>query len=213
MPDSSVESVRSLVDETKVSDGQGASLVSPLLDACVEQLPVSPLADKLAEGLTKRVSPVFISRALNKRLESYRFARALLMTRKGSLDADALAVIGAGVDEGVSREDFEVYVSEFSIVPNEQFLTGLNIVSLNGQVGFSPELSRRIIRYGLSNESLGADWAYFVRIILTARKRGVDDETIAAAAVDVLSDGGIVSDVIEKLGFTGRDLGDQKESE
>ncbi len=212
VPQTAVDSVVSLVNKGNVTDEQAALLLSPLLEACVEQLPVSPLADKLAEGAAKRVSPLLIARALGKRLESYQFARELLLTKRGDLAPEALTVVGTGVDEGVSREDFEVYVSEFGKQSPDVFLTGLIMVSLQGQAAYDAVLTRRIIRQGISSESLDGGWRYFVRIILAARERGITDAAVANGAVGVLRNKGIVSDVMEELGFTGRDLGDEEEN-
>lgn len=212
VPAASVASVESLVGKGVANDAQAVSLLSLLLEACVEQLPVSPLADKLAEGVAKRVPPPFIARALKKRLDGYRLARTLLLTRAGSLDPEALTVVGMGVDEGVPSKDFETYVAEFGKQPQDMFLTGLMMVSLQGQAAFDFNRTRRIIEQGITSESLNDGWRYFVRVILAARKRGISDEAVTEGAVAVLGKGGVVSDVMEELGFTSRDLGYDEES-
>ncbi len=213
VPQAAIQSLDEVVENGRVTEGQAASLLSPLLAACVEQLPVPPLADKLAEGLVKRVSPPQIVRALNRRLGGYRFARGLLLTRAGNLNLEALSVVGMGVDEGVARDDFSVFVREFGKESADMFLTGLTMVSLQGQIGFDAKLSRQIIRVGISSNGLDNGWRYFVRIILAAREHGVSDGTIADGALNVLSKGGVVSDVMEELGFTGRDLGGDEDNE
>jgi len=202
----SVEQVKSLVSDSLVTEDQAVSLLSPLLKACVEQLPLFPFEDKLAEGISKRVVPLSIVRVLDKRLEAYRFARELLLTSSGRLDQDALVVIGESVEKGVSKNDFESYAMAFEDQSPEIFSTGVTMVALQGQVGFDYALTRTILEHGVKRGVLSTDWRYFVRIILAARKQDVSDKAIANAAVSVILADGAISDVMPELGFTERSL-------
>lgn len=209
----SVDRIETLRSSGKATDEMAESLLSPLLAACVEQLPLAPLQDKLAEGTAKHVPPPFIVRALNKLLGEYRFARQLLMTTRGSASPEALSTIGEGLDKGVPREDFETYVHQYSELSEEVFTTGVTMISLQGQADFSYALSKRIIDRGVQTGELSSGWKYFVRIILAARKRGMTDERIADAAVAVMDAGGSVSDVMNELGFTSRYLGGERKAD
>ncbi|QGY38606.1 hypothetical protein GM415_00080 [Pseudodesulfovibrio cashew] len=208
-----VELVRARVDAGSVSEAQADGLLSPLLDACVERFPLDPMQDKLAEGLAKHVPALVITRALLERLEGYRFARELLLTSTGTLDSEALVAVAEGVGEGVPRDDFKRYVSRFANLSPEAFRTGVIMTSLQGQAGFDFGLTSQVVEAGIKNRSLSPQWRYLVRIILAARRRGIDDPAIAAAAVAVLEEGGPVSSVMAKLGFTGRNLSGRTESE
>lgn len=203
-----VELVRESVANDALAEGHGVALITPLLATCVEQLPVPPLESKLAEGMAKRVPAQLIVRALKKKLDGYRYARELLLTRSGTLLPEALFIVGDGLDKGVPEADFEAYVAAFGKEPQDVFVIGLDMVSLQGQVGFDPALTRRIIERAVRDDLLSPAWRYFVRIILTARKRGIDDAAIARAALGVLEEGGTASDVMESLGFTDRYLGE-----
>lgn len=183
------------------------SVISPLLAACVDRLPLAPLETKLAEGIAKRVPVPMITRVLDRQLNSYRFARELLLTTVGTTDVAALKTVGDGVVEGVSRSDFTDFATSFGDRPDELFQAGLTMVSLQGQAGFDYDLTRRILDQGFAKGTLTPEWKYFVRIILAARKHSIDDRIVADAAVAVLDEGGPVSDVLPTLGFTGRDLG------
>lgn len=208
-----VEQVDDLASSGAVSNDVAASLLSPLLSACVEQLPVAPLEAKLSEGMTKRVPYPIIALALKKSLDGYRFGRELLLTTTGTLDPKALKVVGEGIDRNVPKTDFETYAVTYGKQSPDAFLTGLDMVSLQGQAEYDFSLTSRILERGFASGNLTHDWHYFVRIILTARKRGIGDAAIADAAIAVLDKGGPVSDVLPELGFTGRDLGGDEKSE
>jgi len=201
----SVEQIRGL-SSAGASEDAAVAVLSPLLNACVDQLPVSPLEIRLSEGVTKRVPLPAISVALEKQLASFRLAREILLTTTGSLNESALEVVGNGVGKGVVRSDFEAFATEFGKQPVEVFLTGLTMVSLQGQIDYDYALTQRILEKGIQAETLSPDWQYFVRVVLAARKHGIEDRIIADAAVDVLDKGEPVSSVLPELGFTDRDL-------
>lgn len=213
VPSESVTRVQKLAAAGTVSEEQAVSLLSPLLTACVEVLPVEPFEEKLGEGIAKNVAPPFIIRALEKRLAAYKFARELLLTTVGSATPDTLAIVGQGVDKGVPRTDFEAFASRYASVEPGLFEVGLAMLSLQGQAGFGYPLTRDILDVGLDKGTLSVDWRYFVRVILTARKRGIGDDAIGKAAIKVLEEGGPVSEVLTELGFTGRSFGGEDESE
>lgn len=193
----------------KVSDSDGGSsaVLTPLLDACIEQFPIKAFENKLAEGVAKHVPPAVIARALNSKLAAYRFGRELLLTSVGNLDADALEAIAQGVERGVSMALYEKYARIFADKSPEMFQTGLDMLSLQTQVDFSPDLTMAIVGRGVRAGTLTPGWRHFVRVILFARKGGMADTAIAEAAMKVLAEEGEVSDVLPELGFTGRDLG------
>ena len=201
-----VDDLRSRVAAGSLTGDQAVALLTPLLDACVDQLPMAPFEDKLAEGLTKRVQPERIVPVLERWLAQYRFARELLLTRRGSLSAEALLLLGEGLTKGVLEKDFEIYMMEFGDQPDASFLTGLAMTSYQGQAGFDASLTRRILAQGAESGGIGPKWRYFVRIILAARRRGLDDQAIAEAAVAALREGESINNVVTRLGFTGRSL-------
>ena len=208
-----VDDLHSRVAAGSLTGEQAAALLTPLLDACVDQLPMAPFEDKLAEGLTKRVPPERIVPVLERWIAQYRFARELLLTRRGAMSAEALLLLGEGLTKGVDEKDFEIYMTEFGGQPDASFLTGLAMTSYHGQAGFDASLTRLILAQGAESGGIGPEWRYFVRIILAARRRGVDDQAIAEAAVAALREGESVSSVVTRLGFTGRSLTGEAASE
>lgn len=208
-----LDSLQARVAQGTLSGEQAEKLLSPLLAACVEQLPLAPFEDKLAEGLTKRVPPERIVPVLEKWLDQYRVARKLLLTRRGSLAPEALVLLGEGLTKGVAEKDFETYMTDFGRQSDLFFLTGLAMTSYQGQAGFDSALTRKILAQAAEIGELAPEWRYFVRIILAARQRGVNDATIATAAVVSLREGKSVTDVMTRLGFTGRSLSGQPATE
>ena len=201
-----VDRLASEVDAGALTEADGAALIEPLLAACRRQFPTRPFEEKLEEGLTKRVQPLRITAALQHKLEEYAFARTLLAGRPQDGVGAVLTVVGEGLSRGAPRHDFEAYVADFSDLPAERFLTGADMTSLLGQVGFDYALTRSILKAGFESRALTSNWRPPLQIVLVACKRDMSDATTAAAAVHVLSVGGPLNDVAARLGFTTRDM-------
>ncbi|MCJ2163579.1 MULTISPECIES: hypothetical protein [unclassified Pseudodesulfovibrio] len=201
-----VDRVLSSVSSGVLAESDAQSLLSPLLEACETGLPTAPFEDKLEEGLSKSVAPPLVVRALERKLEEYTFARSLLDGRLVAPDPRPLVVLGEGLSKGTPREDVQAYVVDFSSQPPEPFLTGAEMTSLLGQVGFDYDLTRSMLQAGFDSKGLTYEWRFFVRLVLVARQRGLTDEAIAGGAVQVLSANGSLSDVSARLGFTSRSL-------
>jgi hypothetical protein len=201
-----VDRVLSSVSSGVLAESDAQSLLPPLLAACEAGLPMAPFEDKLEEGLSKRVAPPLVVRALERKLEEYTFARSLLHGGPAEADPRPLVVFGEGLSKGTPREDFESYVADFSSQPPEPFLTGAEMTSLLGQVGFEYDLTRSMLKICFYSRGLTPEWRFFVRLVLVARQRGLTDEAIARGAVEALSANGSLSDVSARLGFTSRSL-------
>jgi hypothetical protein len=198
--------IESSTIEGSFSEAEAVLLLSPFVAVCADSLPLAPFEDKLAEGLAKRVGPSSIVRALDRKLDEYRFARDLLQSSRGSVDPKSLVVLGEGLSKGVSRQDFENYVLSYGEHAFDQFLIGMEMTSLLSQTGFDFRLTRSMLDVGFAGNNLSPEWRYFVRIVLVARQRGLTDDAIAEAAGTVLEDSGSLADVAVRLGFTSRDL-------
>jgi hypothetical protein len=201
-----VDRVRSSVASGDLSEADGASLLEPLIEACDLKLPLAPLEDKLEEGLSKRVRPPLIVRALQTRIQDYLFVAKLLPGPADEVDPRVLVALGEGVSKGAPREDVKAYIADFSGQPHDAFLTGAEMVSLLGQAHFDYALTRSVLKAGFEAGSLTPEWRYFIRLVLIARQRGLKDREIAEGAAAVLADGGTLGDVSIRLGFTSRSL-------
>lgn len=206
-----VKEVHSSVAQGKLSEKLGASLLNQLLEACVEQFPMAPFENKLAEGLVKGVPGQSIVGVLGKRLEGYRFSRELLLTSVGRLDDDALIAMGEGLAMHVAPSDFKRYASEFADLSPESFMTGLFMVSYLGQVNFNYSLTEKIVSLAVEKNAFQPQWRHFIRVVQAARSKGMDDATICNAALEALKENESVADVLPRLGFTRRDLSGQGE--
>ncbi|WP_207265021.1 hypothetical protein [Desulfovibrio sp. Huiquan2017] len=201
-----VDRVRAAVASGDLSEPDGASLLEPLLEACGQKLPLAPLEDKLEEGLSKRVRPALIVRALRNRIDDYRFVNGLLSGSAAKADPRVLVALGEGVSKGTPRGDVEAYVEEFSGRRPEAFLIGAEMVSLLGQAKMDYALTRTVLEAGFDADSLIPEWRYFIRLVLMARQRGLHDREVAEGAVAVLADRGSLNDLFIRLGFTSRNL-------
>ncbi|MDD3313608.1 hypothetical protein [Pseudodesulfovibrio sp.] len=194
------------VAQGSLDEAGAGSLLAPLLEACADRLPLAPIEDKLAEGLAKNVPPERIAQVLARRVADYRRGRELLASGRGGESPENLVVLGEGLAMGVPEADFAAYLAAFGKLPEPTFLTGLAMVSYQGQAGFPPDLTLGVIRQGAEAGTLGDGYRYLVRIILAARRRGLADAAVADAARAALRDGKPVTDVVTRLGFTGRSL-------
>ena len=209
----SIDRVTAAVKDGAISEDDGNGLLVTLLEVCNGRLPLAPFEDKLAEGLAKRVAPPLIVRALQSKLDVYRFVRRLLSARFEIVDPELLVVMGEGVSQGASRIDMEAYVDEFSDRAASPFLNGAHMVSLLGQSGFDYGLTRSMLVEAFSAGGPAAEWRYLIRIVLVARKRGLSDGDIAEAARRTLAENGSLSDVSSRLGFTSRSMTGRTNSE
>lgn len=207
-----IDRVESAVREGGITRDDADRFLGVLIDVCEEGLPLAPFEDKLAEGLAKRVAPPLIVRALNNKLDDYRFAQQLLADPPDAPRPQLLVLLGEGLSKGVPRSVFEDVISVFNDQPASMLKNGLEMASLLSQVGFDYQLTRSILDAGFSAQSLSPQWRYFVRIVLMARKRGESDSNIASAAREVLTSGGSLRDVSSLLGFTSRDMTGQENS-
>ncbi|OIQ49077.1 hypothetical protein BerOc1_00997 [Pseudodesulfovibrio hydrargyri] len=201
-----VDRVRTAVASGDLSEADGASLFEPLIEACGLGLPLGPLEDKLEEGLSKRVRPALIVRALRTRIDDYLFVAELLPGPRDKVDPRVLTALGEGVAKGTPREEVQAYVGEFSGQSADSFLTGAEMVSLLGQARFDYALTRAVLKAGFDAGSLTPEWRYFIRLVLIARQRGLKDRDVAAGAAAVLDDRGSLGDLSIRLGFTNRSL-------
>lgn len=205
--------VTDAVEDGAISEEDGNGLLNSLLEACVGRLPLAPFEDKLAEGLVKRVAPPLIVRALQSKLDAYRFVRSLLSARFEKVDPELLVVMGEGVSQGAPRTDMDAYVTEFSDRAAAPFLNGAHMVSLLGQSGFDYGLTRSVLAEAFSTSGPATEWRYFIRIVLVARKRGLSDGDIAEAARRTLAEKGSLGDVSSRLGFTSRSMTGRTDSD
>jgi len=196
--------------DTSVSDGSMAepdaiSLIESLAAVCKDGLPTAPFEAKLEEGLAKRIPPVRILPALESMRNQYEAARDIL-SGVDVAGADSVLVMGDGLVKGVPATIFKAYSETYRAQPHDRFLDGLAMTSYLSQAGFDYQLTDSILETGFKAGSLTDQWRYLVRVVLIARKRGIDDARIAEAARTSLSGGGTLSDLASSLGFTLRDM-------
>lgn len=201
-----VDRVTAAVEDGRIDGPRGRALLSPLLQACTGGLPLRPLEDKLDEGLAKRVPTPRIAVVLERKLDGYRRVRPMLEARFETVDPELLTVLGEGYYQGAPIEDIRAYVDEFFDRPQGPFLTGAHMVCLLGQAGFGYELTRSMLATAFAVGGPEAEWRFFIRVLLVARKRGLADADVAAAARHVLGAGGGLEDVSSRLGFTARSM-------
>lgn len=188
-----------------MAEADAIALIDSIGAACRDGLPTAPFEDKLEEGRAKRISPVRILPALEAMRNQYGVARGMLSS-VGVTDADSVTIMGDGLVKGVPSTTFRAYVEKYGAQPKPQFLNGLTMTSFLSQAGFDYQLTDSILETGFESGSIADQWRYLVRVVLIARKRGIDDVSVAEAARNSLSGGGSLTDLASSLGFTLRDM-------
>lgn len=208
-----LDRLRVEVRDGLLTEREGIALVRPLIEACGQGFPLGPFCEKVEEGLSKRVPPMIIARALDEKLRDYVSARSLLPGPPREINPRLLEVVGDGLSKDVPRTDFESYVVDFAAQPPGPFLDGAEMVSLLGQVGFDYSLTRTMLEAGFASGGLTSEWRFFIRTVLVARQRGISDQQVALEAARVLAEQGVPADVSARLGFTSRSLSGRSSTE
>lgn len=183
-----------------------------LKTAAEEKLPCIVFADKIEEGLTKKVQSSIINTALNKKLDDYRYANLLLTeyilpkAKADSFTSEQLSVVAEGLSMGVTRRTLLDFVENAPSAPLEMFIIAIENLAPFYQIGFDENQLNRILYTGLRQKALTPSWQFLFKAVNQARKKGIEDSEFASVALSVINKKGMLRDVTMQLGFTGRDL-------
>lgn len=177
-----------------------------------EAVPRGPFWDKIEEGLAKRVTPVRIEAVLLRKLDDYRFAREVMehLARTAGTGEpytpDQLIVLGETLSMGISREALSDFLRHAPSAPLPMSLIAAENFALLHQIGFDPELTRELLGAGLAAQCFTPRWRYLSRVVAAAQMKGESDAFIADTIRRVIRDKKDFNDLMDGLGFTGRDM-------
>ncbi len=197
-----------LAVEHRLDDDGVVRLVYFLQTVRTEDLPVDPFMEKIEEGLAKQVPLNTIASVLAHKLEDYRFVRGVLTGKTGEQEItpqDLSRMVG-GLDSGLTREELAGFILEASKQDLSMLARATELLALLKQVRFNESLAREILFTGLRHNSLTRSWDYLAKVVVTARRRQIPDDEIAAAARQALETNRPFGDFMSALGFTPRDL-------
>lgn len=212
VPEEALARVLSLGARYDVSPGHLAAIITIMTAAHVDELPVSTLAEKLEEGLAKRVAPVQIEAALINKVDDFRFvlglARGKSVVEGGNPGPtpSELARLAGVLEMGLSREDLARFLDSAPEAPWSMVVIGLENMAMLAQINFEQGLVEQVVRAGLQGRGFDSSWSYLSRAVVAARDRGNTDEAIAGAALQALEKKETIRGMMALLGFTDRDL-------
>lgn len=193
-----------------VAEGRLTAAEASALDAKVEEarnqgLPAGPFTAKIDEGLAKRVPGRAILNALEVMLDDYLFAR-ITLARDGAAPApEDVVMAGDSLRLGLSRQELAELADLQPRASSSMLATAARARAYLNGIAFPPALSADVLRQGLAAGTLTPGWTQLFRVVQRTRDAGRPDAEVAEAASRTLVEGGGPGDLLQELGFTGRD--------
>ena len=199
----SVASLEKALDEGRLTREESAAIEATIEQARAQGLPTAPFAAKVDEGLAKRIPGRAILHALEAMRDDYAFSRDTLAQTGGTPSPEDIALAGDSLRLGLSRQELSALAAQKP--PAAMLATAARTLAYLKAVDFPSALANDILRQGLASGSLTPGWTQLFRVVQRAREAGVTDQALAEAATRTLLDGGGPAELLQDLGFTGRD--------
>ncbi len=185
------------------------SLLCTIITMEERGLPPEPLFEKLEEGLGKKVPLKNIQTVITHQAEKLQYAQTLLSGKKEPLMDDVnVERIAALLDIGVSRDELDTLFGPAYSSPTAMRIVAAEILGYGTIAGFPQLELNQVVSAGLTSRSLTPEWSFFIMVIKEARKQGIADERISAAATKILSKNKPMDDLIAQLGLEGKHVYD-----
>ena len=196
------------LDETEVT-----ALVQTLTAAAGDNLPTGPLADKINEGLAKRVRIQAIEGVLNQKTEQYRFVRQVAIRARVQAGqpaeapaADDLARMADALSAGISPDELSEFLSEAPAAPWGQVVHAVDFLAVMQQARIETRAARDLVINGLKNRYFTESRWELARTIRAAKRKHLSDEEITESVEQVMSGRKSMAEVQKAFGLTGQDL-------
>jgi hypothetical protein len=170
---------------------------------------LAPFRGRIQEGIAKRIAGPRIAMALEERLQrQIRVSEQLRQVGDQDASAYQAAVVSLadGLEMGLTSDEVDALIRRSGDAPVTMTAVAAEMWALLKQLHFDPVLTDRIINEGLAQRALEPAWRNFPQIVVMARQKGVPDATTGAEALKGLQAGGGPTDLLSRLGFTGRNL-------
>ena len=212
VPETSINRLLALGYEKQVEPSAMGNLLTILTQCQQEKLPLQPFLSKIEEGFAKRVPASRIEQVLQNKLSDYRFTRSLIEGLvKGHGEADSISPeylvrLTETLSCGVSREDLDRLLNEFPDAPLPILTRGAETLASLRQIRFDPKMSEQIVDTGVTQGYFTAERRDFARSIVAARNKGLQDDQIVRAALEVIEKGGSQADFLSQLEISAQDV-------
>lgn len=202
----SAASLEKARDEGRLTREESSAIEATIEQARAQGLPTAPFAAKVDEGLAKRIPGRAILHALEAMRDDYAFSRDTLSQTGGTPSPEDIALAGDSLRLGLSRQELSALAALKPPATAAMLATAARTLAYLKAVDFPSALANGILRQGLASGSLTPGWTQLFRVVQRAREAGVTDQALAEAATRTLLDGGGPAELLQDLGFTGRDI-------
>lgn len=208
VPEDTVARILAVMLDGRLSREDGARILDPLVRACDEGLPVSLLAAKADEGLSKAVAAERLRHALERRLDDLRFAHGLVAPPDPNQGpaTDVLMGLVEGLEAGLPRQALAELVSGHPHAPPGMLATAARVWAYLNRAQIPTADGRMVVDQGLARRTLTPQWLQLPRLAGLALQKGIAAAEIREAALAALRDGKPPSEVAARLGLTTRRL-------
>jgi hypothetical protein len=200
-----------LAYEKQLEPSGMADLLLILARCQKEHLPLEPFLSKLEEGISKEIPPSQIGKVLESRREDYRFTRSLIQ-ESGNLpgqvepaSAESFVRLTETLYCGLSRENLAGLLGTFPGTPLPLVSKGAEVLASLKQMHFNPDYAKQIVDTGVKQGYFTLAQRDFARIVALAKRKGLQDDQIAAVALEVIESRGSQNDLSSRLGITDRE--------
>lgn len=191
--------------EGRLTAEEATAIESTVEGARSQGLPAGPFAAKVDEGLAKRVPGRGILNALEVMRDDYLFARTTLARDGVDPAPEDVVMAGDSLRLGLTRRELAELANLQPRAAAAMLATAARTRAYLNGISFPPALSADILRQGLATGTLTPGWTQLFRVVQRARDAGRPDAAVAEAAIRTLGEGGGPADLLQELGFTGRD--------
>jgi hypothetical protein len=191
--------------EGRLTAEEASAIEAKVEEARNQGLPIGPFNAKVDEGLAKRVPGRAILNALEVMRDDYLFARNILARDGIAPSPEDTVMAGDSLRLGLSRRELAEMANLKPHAESAMLATAARTWAYLNGVSFPSALSAEILRHGLAAGTLTPGWTQLFRVVQRARDAGRPDAVVAEAATRTLVEGGGPGDLLQELGFTGRD--------
>jgi len=192
-------------------DDLAAEALRQLLCAVIEAedsgLPPALLFEKIEEGIGKRVPLPKVLAVIQERVADLALARRLLTGQKTELTDDPdVERVARVLAMPVPHAEVARLIESRPEIPLAMRVIAVEITGYGQAIQLAPELINQVIQTGLENRAFTPDWAYFIKVVAAARKRGLPDGQTVEAAIAVLGENGSIDELAGELNLNIRGL-------
>jgi hypothetical protein len=190
-----------------ISSSETAVLTAVIDDADAKGLPLEPLIEKIEEGIVKGVSTPTIVAAVRRQMEALEYVKTLLPTVNSIAGAqESWIIIADSLGQGLSRDELRNFLAQAPESPVPMLAIAVENLSLLQQIGIEPDDTLAILKTGLGHKSLDPSYRYLAKFFVVAKNQDISVSKIVAETIRALESGENLRQLMQRLGFTGRDM-------